>query len=332
MHNTAVSKIFQYLEKNYDIYGPVQQENKETIIQKLKQLSEVDYSGKIPNNSYKDFFLLAKENLFCFSRGKWRLSPQLTKKIVLWCVNILDLQAIGLLDLVFADDIYYQKRRANIIVIGYSAGAPAAQLDYQIFHQGKVDNLLSHVPFDIFLEKDNIDQVKFYTGSQKGLTIMKKLCINIDENIIFTGAALEKGADQTMLDNQKIMTQSLADPIWLELGKICTACGKCSVVCPTCFCFELQDQSVDNQVFKTRCTSDCFRDDFARVAGNHNFLATISDKIRFWYEHKFSRIPEQYHLAGCVSCLRCHQVCPVDINIIQIWQRLKTNYLQNHHE
>ncbi|PIZ99691.1 MAG: hypothetical protein COX77_00810 [Candidatus Komeilibacteria bacterium CG_4_10_14_0_2_um_filter_37_10] len=332
MQNQEVLKLFKYLLKKYKIFGPVKESDGVINIKQLKVATEADYSGKIPIESYKRFFLSEQESLFYFRNGRWQLSSQLTDKVALWCLNILDLQAVGLTDLIFTDDIYYQKRRKNSLLIGYSVGAPAAELDYEQFHMEKIDNILEHIPFDIFLEKDNIDQFKIYTGSALGQRIVRAAGILFSERIKFAGMVKEKGPDQIMLKNQKIIEQSLDDPIWLELGKTCTACGKCTAVCPTCFCFELKDQSENSKVIRTRCSSDCFQKDFARVAGDHNFLATSSEKIRFWYEHKFSRIPERYQMPGCVSCLRCHQVCPVDINIIQIWQRLKANYQNNHHD
>ena len=31
------------------------------------------------------------------------------------------------------------------------------------------------------------------------------------------------------------------DPFWEELGGRCLSCTACSAVCPTCFCFDIQD-------------------------------------------------------------------------------------------
>ena len=32
------------------------------------------------------------------------------------------------------------------------------------------------------------------------------------------------------------------DPVWDELGKKCLCCGSCSMVCPTCSCFNVADE------------------------------------------------------------------------------------------
>ncbi len=33
------------------------------------------------------------------------------------------------------------------------------------------------------------------------------------------------------------------DPVWEELGKKCLCCGSCSMVCPTCACFNVMDET-----------------------------------------------------------------------------------------
>ena len=100
--------------------------------------------------------------------------------------------------------------------------------------------------------------------------------------------------------------------IWDELGQRCVECGKCTIVCPTCFCFRFEDESSGK---RTRVPDSCFYKDFSEVAGNHKFLSSTAQRIYFWYYHKFVRIPEEYNLPGCVECNRCTKNCPVGIDI-----------------
>ena len=38
------------------------------------------------------------------------------------------------------------------------------------------------------------------------------------------------------------MRTSYNSPLWKELGERCLACGSCTIVCPTCYCFNVVDE------------------------------------------------------------------------------------------
>ncbi|MEA3272204.1 MAG: 4Fe-4S dicluster domain-containing protein, partial [Patescibacteria group bacterium] len=116
------------------------------------------------------------------------------------------------------------------------------------------------------------------------------------------------------LDNHKI---------WKELGEICIACGKCSIVCPTCFCFDFDDEISPTKSCRNRIWGSCFYQDFTKIAGGYVFKDKVADRIKFWYMHKFLRIPKEYGMLGCVKCGRCADVCPVEIDIKANIKRLK---------
>jgi len=107
--------------------------------------------------------------------------------------------------------------------------------------------------------------------------------------------------------------------IWKELGKRCIECGQCSMVCPTCFCFSFKH---DSSKKTKRTMGTCFNHDFSEIAGGHKFLNRASQRIYFWYYHKFVRIPLEYNLPGCVKCRHCAKVCPVGIDIRKVIKKI----------
>jgi len=113
--------------------------------------------------------------------------------------------------------------------------------------------------------------------------------------------------------------------MWDRLGRRCFGCGSCTMVCPTCFCFDVQDRvdlSLDGGV-RLRRWDSCQLVDFALVAGGHNFRPTIASRIRFRIYHKFRAEPEQVGQIGCVGCGRCTRACPADIDMVEVLKDIK---------
>jgi formate hydrogenlyase subunit 6/NADH:ubiquinone oxidoreductase subunit I len=108
--------------------------------------------------------------------------------------------------------------------------------------------------------------------------------------------------------------------MWDRIGKRCFGCGNCTNVCPTCFCFDVNDQVDLSLVKGTRIRSwdSCQLTDFAVVAGGQNFRPTIASRLRFRIYHKFRVEPEQVKQIGCVGCGRCTRICPADIDMIEL--------------
>jgi sulfhydrogenase subunit beta (sulfur reductase) len=108
--------------------------------------------------------------------------------------------------------------------------------------------------------------------------------------------------------------------MWTRLGKRCFGCGSCTMVCPTCFCFDVHDE-VDLNLAngaRVRTWDSCQLVDFALVAGGHNFRPTIASRVRFRIYHKFRIEPDQINQIGCVGCGRCTRTCPADIDMVEL--------------
>ena len=80
------------------------------------------------------------------------------------------------------------------------------------------------------------------------------------------------------------------DPYWEELGGRCLACTACSAVCPTCFCFDIQDTlDPDGRTgVRERTWDSCTSPQFAQVAGGHNFRADGRNRVRHRMYHKLN--------------------------------------------
>jgi sulfhydrogenase subunit beta (sulfur reductase) len=315
-NDTILEKLVNQWLTDYFIFAP-QKTVDGLRITEVKDFSEIDWSGKMPDDPWKRLFLPAREKLFDINKKTGELKEIVGQQPKVMCLgmNVLDLKALMLFDLVFANDVYYQNRRENTIVVGYSADWPAEYKKLKVFSYNFEEDVLEHLHFDIFIAGIKGKRIIFYSGSSIGRKLLEEAGIKEFKNIKFAGAIAEEGPDQRMIQIKEKFERSADHSLWDQLDKICIACGKCSIACPTCFCFDLEDKMNPENSRRDRVWGNCFYNDFSLVAGGHKELDSVKSKIYFWYLHKFLRIPEEYKVPGCVSCGRCTKVCPVGIDI-----------------
>ena len=317
MKLSEVQKLLKNIESEYKIFAPVQ-DGKEFFVQKIIDLNKIEYTGRLPLNSWKHLFVPPCEKLFdC--QGEFKRPPTVYPKVCAWNITVQDLKALGLFDVVFEDDPYYQARRQNILVCGLAVGEPDRKdyAEHVKFSQRLEEDVLEHLTFDIFFEKTKKGDFEVFAGSEKGRQLLEENNIKNYDNVQFAGYIPEEGFNPDMMIKEKLIRESANHPLWDELDKICMACGKCSLVCPTCFCFDAEDQAEEKSVSRKRVWGSCFYPEFTQIAGGSNYTDAPKKKLRFWYEHKFVRIPAEYKMPGCVACGRCSKVCPVGIDIVK---------------
>lgn len=326
MKKAQFNKFLKYFIKNYQVYGPEFDNNKqEVLINKINKASQLVLDGRLPYYPWREYLLPKNECLFQYQNNELK---EVSKKInpqALFGVCVSDLKALVLYDQVFEKDSYYQAIKRNTVVIGYAK--IGAKPEYSKWHEKYEEYVLEHLIFDIFLEIDEKGNIKVFSGSDKGQKILEEIGYSDYQHIEYAGVTQEGLLDDEMKKIKSKMEAKYNTKLWKELGKECLACGKCSIVCPTCFCFRTMDEvSVDkDKGARSRCWDTCFYNEFSAVAGGHEFNSDIEKKIYFWYEHKFIRIPHEFQIPGCVRCGRCIKTCPVGIDI----QKNKDKLLKN---
>jgi len=105
--------------------------------------------------------------------------------------------------------------------------------------------------------------------------------------------------------------------IWLEQSLRCLGCGACAFVCPTCACFDIQDECRGKSGTRLRCWDSCGFSLFTQHTSGHNPREVQSQRWRQRIMHKFSYMPDRLNVTGCVGCGRCSRACPVDMNILE---------------
>ena len=112
-------------------------------------------------------------------------------------------------------------------------------------------------------------------------------------------------------DLTKILDMEFQSDVWKEWGRRCLSCGTCASVCPTCYCYGVEESVAMNlrTATKAKHLHSCNLVDFAEVAGGHNFRPDAHVRLKYRYYHKHRGFVEAFEESLCVGCGRCGTSC-----------------------
>lgn len=280
----------------------------------------------------KKYLLPPRETMLRFRRetGYVPESEDLDKKIVLFGVHPCDIYGLNILDDVFAGrypDPYYQTRRKNVAIIGIDCTP-----DEHCFCRSMRADFVDH-GFDLFFY-DIGEHYLTFVGTARG-----------DDMVLAAGSLFENVSradvdeykrrstakreafrlDVEIRDLPEIFEMEYQADIWNELGERCLSCGSCSMVCPTCYCYDVVDEvelgSQDGA--RARVWDSCLFSSHALVAGGENFRESRASRIKFRFYHKQRGFVAEFGRPSCIGCGRCIEACPVNIDIIEVLNKLR---------
>ncbi len=122
---------------------------------------------------------------------------------------------------------------------------------------------------------------------------------------------------------EKELTELFDAPFWDEVAFSCINCGICTYLCPTCWCFDIQDEVLGKQGDRIRNWDACMFPLFSLHGSGHNPRSEKVQRVRQRFMHKLKYYVDKYgNGVACVGCGRCVQFCPVNIDIRDVFEMM----------
>jgi ferredoxin len=286
--------------------------------------------------SPKKYLLPSRETLLRFKTGK-AVSCETaleSRPLAIVGVHPYDIKGIAQLDRIFADanqDEHYRRKRQDTVIIGVDIKRPSPYAFCKSMNSATVQE-----GFDLFLT-DLGEGYAVAVGTNKGQGILEKHAVaraatkeevgrraEIQDKIPYLFSLNTVTTPYEQLP--QLLTDHAESKLFAELAEKCFSCGSCNLVCPTCYCFDVQDDMALNlsEGERFRLWDGCLLEGFAKVATGENFREDRVERIRHRIFRKGKYIYEKYGEHGCVGCGRCASACLPDIaNPVEIFNRLK---------
>ena len=301
--------------------------------QSVKGKAQLEHSNTV--QPPKGFSFPQREVFFSFEQIKGE-PPKLTQiqpkaaKHAVFGVRPCDGAGAVRMDKVFSDNIqdnFYLTRRSNVAYVGLACNKPQGS---NCFCKSVGGSPVSSEGMDVLMT-DLGDRYFVAAVTETGKALMNAGSKVFSE----PSAADQKQLKQTHADAlaqpQRAINNldavpaklkaSFNSPLWEELARVCIGCGACTFLCPTCHCFDINDESTGASPIKgnrVRTWDNCQFPDFTMHTSGHNPRENQGSRLRQRVNHKFQYFHENFGMPQCTGCGRCITECSVGIDIIKV--------------
>ena len=243
-------------------------------------------------------------------------------------VRSCELHALGILDKVLLGpphpDEHARQRAADPFIVAVQCGQAAGTCFCVSMNTGP----RAETGFDLALTElldDAGHRFVVEAGSDEGAELLAGLGARqapagevAAAQAVSDHTAAQMGREMETGDIRALLYRNLENPRWDEVAERCLSCGNCTMVCPTCFCTSVDDETdlTGESTARVQRWASCFTVDYSHLHGGSVRRSTKA-RYRQWMTHKLATWFDQFDSSGCVGCGRCITWCPVGIDLTE---------------
>jgi ferredoxin len=337
LSKNRAAELVQDLRRSYQVFGPVQGDNI-AAFRLIEKGADIGWSFQNSRLSPKSLFLPQSQDLFAFHLDPAKKDPHILKDLpdtlaqrVIVGIRPCDARAFQLLDANFCTETYkdpwWVKARETTTLVGLGCTGPCSTCFCTSVGGGPFDT----AGLDLLLtEVGQGYLVRVLTEKGETLAGTSKALEPAEADLVDEADTVQKAALKAMVSTVDTSRLAALDmlalydaPFWEDVAFACINCGTCTYLCPTCWCFDIQDETMGLSGTRMRHWDSCMFPLFTLHASGHNPRGQKVQRVRQRFMHKLKYYVDKYGTGvACVGCGRCVQHCPVNIDIRQVCQRM----------
>lgn len=325
-------KALEGLEKAYKIFAPVKE-----AVHNFKPLGD----GKKPSFEFQNTRLSPKslmqpqsERMFEYSSDKkdpdagiLKESPKDYSPRAIVGIRPCDAHAFRLVRRNFDNpeyrDPWWVQHFESTTLVGLGCNAPCSTCFCTSVGGGPFqEEGLDLILFDLgetYLARSVTPKGEAFLEKAEGGRAPEASALEQAESLIASAEGAMTRNVQTDKLKEKKVPELFDAPFWEEVAFSCINCGTCTFLCPTCWCFDIQDETFGKEGDRLKNWDSCMFPLFTHHGSGHNPRSNKVQRVRQRFMHKLKYYVDKYdNGVQCSGCGRCVKYCPVNIDIREV--------------
>lgn len=330
----AWTEGIERLDNAFQLYGPVKQDKFHNF-KKLGKGELLDLNLSNTHLSPKSLIYPQSETMFEYTLDENQDDHHILKEIdkdysprAIFGIRPCDAKAFQLVRLNFDTpeykDPYWIKSYEASTLIGYACNTPCSTCFCTTagcgpFHEDGMDLMIVDAGDHYFVKVITKKGENVLTAA--GWDTMPDADAANDQIETIKQTAEAKITSRISTDEikDKDTTELFEASFWEDVAFACINCGTCTYACPTCWCFDIQDENHGSSGVRMRNWDSCMFPLFTFHGSGHNPRDNKASRVRQRFMHKLKYYVDKYNKGiQCVGCGRCIRLCPVNIDIRKV--------------